>query len=196
VKRDRSIGASALCGAFVGFAAVAFAADGGIETWSEPPNGSSAPTFVAEGVVDAPPARVWALVSNCADYTKNLPNIVASKELSREGDERTLFTAVCEVVYHVPFPFSDLKSMSKATLTADATSGSYSRIWTMIRGDYEVNEGSWWLVPADGGAKTKVTYRIHVRPKLHLPDSLMERSQRTALRQVIQYLRDRTAPQR
>jgi len=194
VERDRWIGACALWLALIFCGAPGFAADGAIHTWSEPQNGSPAPTYVAEGIVDAPPARVWALISNCADYVHNMPNIRASKELSREGDERVAFTTVCEVVFDAPFPFHDLTSVSKATLTADAQSGTYSRSWTMIRGDYEVNEGSWRLVPADGGAKTQVTYRIHVKPKLSLPDSLVELTQRTMLPQVIQHLRDRTAP--
>ena len=93
----------------------------------------------------------------------------------------------------VPFPFSDLTSVSRAQLTVDAKNGNYTRAWTMISGDYEVNEGSWRLVAVDGGAKTKVTYRIHVKPKLPLPDSLIASTQTTRLPQVIQYLRDRTA---
>jgi Polyketide cyclase / dehydrase and lipid transport len=81
-------------------------------------------------------------------------------------------------------------------MTVDAKSGSYAREWTLIRGDYEVNDGSWKLVPVDGGAKTQVTYRIHVKPKLALPDSLIRSTQETRLPQVIQRLRDRTAGQR
>src|SRR5262245_49698304 len=100
-----------------------------IKTWTEPETGG-APTYCAEAVVNAPPARVWALVSKCADYVKNMPSIAASKELSREGDEHTKFTTVCEVVADVPFPFSDLTSVSRATLTVDAPSGSYTREWT------------------------------------------------------------------
>jgi len=190
---QRWIAAGALLAAVaIGRAA---AAAGEIKTWTEPETGG-APTYCAEGVIDAPPAEVWKLVSKCADYVKNMPSISASKELSREGDESTKFTTVCEVTADVPFPFSDLTSVSRATLTVDAKSGNYAREWTLIRGDYEVNEGSWRLVPVDGGAKTKVTYRIHVKPKLALPDSMIRRTQETRLPQVIQYLRDRTAQAR
>jgi ribosome-associated toxin RatA of RatAB toxin-antitoxin module len=191
---DRPIAALAPLLAVFCCGAAALAADD-IKTWTEPET-AGAPTYCAEGVVDAPPAAVWALVSRCADYVKNMPSISASKELSREGDEQTKFTTICEVAAHVPFPFSDLVSVSRATLTVDAKSGSYTREWTLIRGDYEVNEGSWRLVPVDGGAKTKVTYRIHVKPKLALPDSMIRRTQETRLPQVIQYLRDRTAQAR
>ena len=170
----------------------AAAAGGEIATWTEPETGG-APTYVAEGVVDAPPAEVWKLVSRCADYAKNMPRIAASRELSREGDERVQWTTVCETTADVPFPFSDLTSVSRATLTADAQSGQYTRSWQLIHGDYEVNDGSWRLVPFDGGSKTKVTYRIHVKPKLPLPDTVIASSQESTLPQVIQYLRDRTA---
>ena len=167
-------------------------APGEIKTWTEPETGG-APTYVAEGIVAATPAQVWGLVSRCADYTKNMPSISASKELSRSGDESSQFTAVCEVTADVPFPFSDLTSVSRATMTVDAKSGSYTRTWTLIRGDYDVNDGSWQLIPVDGGTKTKVTYRIHVKPKLPLPDSVIQGAQSSRLPDVIQYLRDRTA---
>jgi ribosome-associated toxin RatA of RatAB toxin-antitoxin module len=176
-------------------AARAVEAPGEIKTWTEPET-AGAPTYVAEGVVAASPAQVWALVSRCADYVKNMPSIAASKELSRSGDESSQFTAVCEVTADVPFPFSDLTSVSRATMTVDAKSGGYQRSWTLIRGDYDVNDGSWSLVPLDGGAKTKVTYRIHVKPKTSLPDSVIQAAQASRLPEVIQYLRDRTAPQR
>jgi hypothetical protein len=174
------------------FAASARAADD-IKTWTETEPGANSPTYIAEGLIDAPPAAVWALVSKCADYVKNMPNIVASVELSREGDERTEFTAVCEVTFDAPFPFSDLVSVSRATLTVDPDGGGYSRAWKLIRGDYDVNEGSWRLVPADGGAKTKATYRIRAVPNLPIPNSFIERAQKETLPQVIQRLRERTA---
>jgi ribosome-associated toxin RatA of RatAB toxin-antitoxin module len=193
MKPPRAIAIASMLAALCGGGAASAAGD--IKTWTEPETGG-APTYCAEGVVDAPPAAVWKLVSNCADYVKNMPSIVASVELSREGDESTRFTTVCEVTADVPFPFSDLTSVSRATMTVDAKSGSYAREWTLIRGDYEVNDGSWKLVPVDGGAKTQVTYRIHVKPKLALPDSLIRSTQETRLPQVIQRLRDRTAGQR
>ena len=166
-----------------------------IKTWTEPET-SGAPTYIAEGIVAATPAQVWSLVSKCADYTKNMPSISASQELSRSGDESSQWSAVCEVTADAPFPFSDLTSVSRATMTVDAKSGGYTRTWTLLRGDYEVNDGSWSLVPVDGGAKTRVTYRIHVKPKLPLPDSLIQSAQGTRLPQVIQLLRDRTAQRR
>jgi len=190
VNRSAPILALALLLAAAGARAVD--APGEIKTWTEPETGG-APTYVAEGIVAAPPARVWALVSKCADYTKNMPSIVASKELSRSGDESSQFTTVCEVTADVPFPFSDFTSVSRATLTVDAKSGSYTRTWTLLSGDYEVNDGSWSLVPVDGGKKTKVTYRIHVKPKSSLPDSVIRSAQESRLPQVIQLLRDRTA---
>jgi ribosome-associated toxin RatA of RatAB toxin-antitoxin module len=193
VNRTAPILAFALLLAAAG--ARALDAPGEIKTWTEPET-AGAPTYVAEGIVAATPAQVWGLVSRCGDYVKNMPSIAASRELERSGDESSRFTAVCEVTADVPFPFSDLISISRATMTVDAQSGSYTRAWTLIRGDYEVNEGSWSLVPVDGGASTKVTYRIHVKPKLPLPDSMIQSTQATRLPQVIQYLRDRTAPQR
>src|SRR5258706_6833630 len=162
VRRMRRNSIAALLAAVCCARAAAAAAAAEIKTWTEPENAAGAPTYAAEGIIDAPPAAVWALVSRCADYAVTMPSISASKELSRTGDEHSKFTTVCEVTADVPFPFSDLTSVSRATLTVDEKSGHYSRAWQLIRGDYDVNEGSWRLVPLDGGTRTVVTYRITV----------------------------------
>jgi ribosome-associated toxin RatA of RatAB toxin-antitoxin module len=159
-----------------------------IRVWSEPVTGSDTPWAIVESVVDAPPADVWSLVSRCADYSKHMPRIAASRELSREGDESKSFSTTCEVTADLPFPLSDLTSVSRADHTV-VPGERYVRRWQMVRGDYDVNEGSWTLVALDGGKRTKATYRIRARPKIPLPDKMLASAQQGTLPDLMRSLR-------
>ncbi len=171
----------------VGVGAAAPAAADDVTLKSEAVAGSAIPFSIVEGVIDAPPDAVWAVVSRCGDYIKNMPRIAASQELSRTGDELS-FTTTCKVTADLPFPFSDLVSVSKAVHTV--TPGEkYLRKWTFVSGDYEINEGSWTLVGLEGGKKTRATYRIRAKPNLPLPDGMIASFSKDTLPEVIRRVR-------
>ncbi len=163
------------------------AGDDGIILKSEAVAGSDVGFNIVEGVIDAPPDAVWALVSRCADYTKNMPRIAASQELSRKGDALS-FTTICQVTADLPFPFSDLTSVSKAVHTV-VPGSKYLRQWTFVSGDYDINEGSWTLTALDDGKKTRATYRLRVKPKMPLPDGMVASFSKDNMPNVIRSLR-------
>jgi ribosome-associated toxin RatA of RatAB toxin-antitoxin module len=165
--------------------------DDGIRVWTEPVAGSEIPWAIVEGVIDAPPDAVWAIVSRCNDYGKNMPRVAAARELSRSGDEATSFTTTCEVTADLPFPLPDLTSVNKAQHTIEPGK-RYVRQWSLVRGDYSLNEGSWTLVAVDDGKKTKTTYRLRVRPNVPLPDGLLSQAQRNTMPDMIRNLRNKT----
>ena len=150
---------------------------------------SDIPFNVVEGVVDAPPAEVWAVVSDCGKYAKTMPRIVKSTELSRAGDEKSLWTVKCQVTAHLPFPFSDLTGITLATHKVEA-GVKYSREWTLVSGDYDVNHGSWTLVGIEEGKKTLVTYKIRVKPKINLPSSWITSAGKSTIKDVILRMRE------
>jgi len=150
---------------------------------------SDVPTNIVEGVVEAPPADVWAFVSNCANYAKTMPRIVKSTELSRSGDEQSQWTVKCQVTAGLPFPLSDLTGITLATHKV-SPGVRYSREWTLVSGDYDINHGAWILEGLDGGKKTYVTYKIRVKPKIKLPTSWIASAQRGAMKDVILRLRE------
>jgi ribosome-associated toxin RatA of RatAB toxin-antitoxin module len=168
----------------------ALAADD-IKVWSEPVAGSDVPWSIVEGTIAAPAPVVWGIVSNCNDYQKNMPSIAGARELSRTGDPSSSFTTVCEVTADMPFPLSDLTSVSKAVHTVEPGK-RYVRAWTMISGDYDYNEGSWTIVSVDDKT-SKATYRLRVRPKMPVPDSMLGTFQAGTMPKIIQKLRARTA---
>lgn len=150
---------------------------------------SDVPYNVVEGVIDAPPADAWAIISKCADYSKNMPRIVKSAELSRSGDENSVWTVKCQVTAHLPFPLSDLTGITQAIHKVEP-GVKYSREWTLVSGDYDINHGSWTLVAIDDGKKTFATYKIRVKPKIALPTSWIASAQRSTLKDVILRLRE------
>jgi len=163
----------------------------------EPVAGSETPFAVAEAVVDAQPEVVWEIVSRCNDYAKNMVKIAASKELERKGDESSSFTTLCEVTADLPFPLSDLVSVSRAVNTV-VPGKSYQRKWTIVRGDYEINEGAWILKAIDDGQKTLVTYRLRAKPNIPLPASMLANFTRDTLPTVMKNLQAKAklAPKR
>jgi ribosome-associated toxin RatA of RatAB toxin-antitoxin module len=165
-----------------------------ITVTSEAVAGSEVPWSIVEATIAAPAAAVWAIVSNCADYRASMPNIAQSRELSRTGDPSSSFTTMCEVTADLPFPFSDLTSVNRAVHTVEPGK-RYVRAWTMVRGDYDFNEGSWTIVPLDERT-SKATYRLRVRPKISVPDSMLGIFQAQTMPKIIARLRARTAATR
>jgi ribosome-associated toxin RatA of RatAB toxin-antitoxin module len=134
-------------------------------------------------VIDAPPERVWAVVSDCSNYKNTMPLIVESERLSLQGNVMT-----CRVVADVPFPMSDLVSVTRAELTSGPP--KWVRQWTLVSGDYDINEGSWVLEAyGSDGKKTLATYNMKVKPKTMLPEDFIANAQKARLPEIMKRLR-------
>lgn len=158
----------------------------GVKVWTEKVAGSDVPYSVAEGVIDAPAAVVWSIVSDCNNYKTTMTNISSSQEISRAGDN-----VVCKVTADLPFPLPDLTSQTKAVHTIDVDK-SYLRKWSLIEGDYNINEGSWSVVAIDA-THCKASYRLRAQPKMPVPGSLLTTFQNTAMPRVINNIRTQSA---
>lgn len=148
--------------------------------------GSSVPRITVTGVIDASPAEVWAIVSDCNRYVGRMPRIEAAREVSRSGS-----TVICEVTVGLPFPMSDLTARTTATHTVGPP--QWKREWTMIEGDYKTNDGSWILTPFQGdGNRTLAVYSVHAEPKSRVPNSIRRRAQENSMPGIIERLRELT----
>ncbi|MBI1949636.1 MAG: SRPBCC family protein [Deltaproteobacteria bacterium] len=136
----------------------------------------------ARAVIDAPPDKVWPLVWDCSRFVRTMPSI-AKSELVEHKDNTTL----CHVVADLPFPFSDLTSLSRAVLEV-VPGVCWRRTWKMVEGDYTVNQGSFTLVPW-GQGKTLATYQIDARPKVPLPDWMLAKIQTDRLPEMMVRIR-------
>lgn len=148
--------------------------------------GSSLPEVHAQGVIDAPPEKLWAILQDCGNYQKTMQRVARSKELSRAGNK-----VVCEVEIGLPFPLSNLVGVTEATHTVTAT--KWVRAWHLLRGDYEVNDGSWTLTRYnDDPKRTLAEYKLHAIPKSNVPDAILKKGQRKAIPDLFQHLREIT----
>ncbi|HEY4120176.1 MAG TPA: SRPBCC family protein [Byssovorax sp.] len=152
---------------------LAGAEGGDVEVKTVAVAGSDTPKIVMTGTMDAPPEKVWAIVSDCSKYKERMPRIAAARELARAGNTRT-----CEVTIEMPFPLSNLTAVTLATHTEAPP--HFVRAWKLVRGDYKVNDGSWDVTAAPGG-KSKVTYSVHAEPNTAVPGWVRERAQKSAL---------------
>ena len=143
------------------------------------------PTFVAYAIIEAPPDVVWQVVSHCGNYARYMPRVLVSKELSRQGD-----IVVCEVTIDMPFPLSDLTSITSAVHREDANTGAYSRVWNLVKGDYAVNRGAWRLRAVDGGKRTLATYQVTAKPDIPVPTGLAALFQQGPLVRSMEALRE------
>jgi ribosome-associated toxin RatA of RatAB toxin-antitoxin module len=148
--------------------------------------GSETPEYITKAVIDAPPAKVWNIISRCADYVRTMPRIKASKELSRQGNK-----IVCQVTIEMPVPYSNLTATTDVTHTESAQ--RYTRVWKLQSGDYKVNSGSWVLTPFKGDAKrTLAVYTVHAEPKAWVPAWIRKKAQQKTLPEMMERLRKQT----
>ncbi len=145
--------------------------------------GSEMPEAIVRGVIDAPPARVWAIIDRCAHYPGKLPRVKAARELSRKGN-----IVVCDVTIDMPFPFSDLRAKTRAVHTV--RKGFFRRAWNLIEGDFKHNRGSWTFTPfSANGRRTLAVYRVHALPNTPLPIWLQRKASETTLPNLFKALR-------
>lgn len=141
------------------------------------------PEVIVKAVIDAPPEKVWKIVADCSRYKQTMNRVASSKQISVKGDE-----VVCEVEIDMPFPFSNLNGRTKAVHTI--TPKRLERRWSLVKGDYKYNNGSWVLEPFDAsGQRTLATYRIHAEPNTSVPDWLREKAQKKSLPEMIERVR-------
>ncbi len=145
--------------------------------------GSDIPQAIVTAVIDAPPADVWALISDCSKYKTNMIRVVEAREISRKGNDVT-----CEVTTGMPFPFSNLRAKTLAKHTVGPP--VWSREWNLIEGDFVSNTGGWRIQAFDlEGTKSLVVYTVHAVPDMMVPDSLIRKAQRDTLPDLMKHLR-------
>jgi hypothetical protein len=148
--------------------------------------GYDTPETTGKAVINAPPAKVWSIISRCADYVRTMPRIKASKEVSRQGNK-----IVCQVTIIMPAPYSNLTATTDVTHTEAAP--KFTRVWKLIEGDYKVNAGSWVLTPFKGDPKrTLAVYTVLAEPKTWIPAWIRKAAQKKSLPEMMDRIRQQT----
>ncbi len=145
--------------------------------------GSDLPESTVRAVANVPPAKVWAFIDKCNNYKRHMPRTKDSKELSRKGN-----VIVCRVTVDMPWPMDDLTSTTKAVHTIRP--GYFQRKWSLIKGDYKTNRGSWTITPFDKeGKRSLVVYKMHAEPNIAIPNWIQRKASKSTLPDVINAVR-------
>lgn len=140
----------------------------------------------AIAVIKAPTQKVWPVLRDCQHFKKFLPRTKDSVLKSREGTR-----SVCYTKIDMPFPFSDLWADVKS-VEEIMPSGSFKRAWTLLKGTYRRNNGSWLVIPW-GSAKSEslVIYQIDLDPDTNVPDFIIRKAQTSTLPDLFEAIRRR-----
>jgi len=131
--------------------------------------------------VDAPPAKVFAVMTDCALAPRMAPSLKSCRILERDPAGRW------DVREHVSRPllfFPSVRSVFRSDY--DPPRGfAYRR----TGGDLKVLEGEWRLVPLEGGTRTQVIYEGRAALPLAVPHALARVVLRQQLVQALAALR-------
>ena len=157
---------------------------GEVLTFTKPVPGSTLPQITGMAVIDAPPQMIWRIIDRCGDYKKTMPRTLMAAEISRKGNK-----VRCTLTVDMPYPLDDLTSVTDSVHTV-VPGKKYVRAWTLVRGDYTKNDGSWTIVPFnESGTRSLVVYKLHVEPKTDVPDAIKRAAQKRALPDLMEKLR-------
>lgn len=117
--------------------------------------------------IDATPEQVMAVITDFGSYSRFLPEIEESTVLTHSGGS-----------WDVEF---SVKVVRRFTYTLRLVQESPTRVcWSLVKGSFKVNNGTWDLSPLDGGSRTLANYSIDLQVGMFVPGnilrSLVERS--------------------
>jgi hypothetical protein len=158
--------------------------------------GSNLKEFVGRGVVEAPIARVLAVIVDANRRGEWMPNCGGSWLLEENRSART------QVAYFrtkAPWPVSDRDSVNRAEMRVEPDKHrvylsfeavSYAKV-PPVKGVVRMPfmKGHWVLTPVDGGRATEAEYQVWANPGGILPDWIANLASKTLPRETIAGLR-------
>ena len=152
---------------------------------------------LARALIDGPPWRAFAAVSDYDRYADFMPYVKQSETVRNDGGVRWVFQHLAFF-----FPISDRSYTIKLTDVASRPKDQFYCIeWSLAEDGAanrdmpgivpSVNDGFWILRPLAGGTKTDVTYFLHSDPGGWLSAGIIDRVNRVALPDVIRAVQKR-----
>jgi uncharacterized protein YndB with AHSA1/START domain len=113
--------------------------------------------------IAAPPAKVWAILVDCAQTKRIIANMTVCRVV-----QKTANFEIREQVTKGNAFVPDLRNVFRADYTP------YSRItFHKTGGDLKVMQGEWRLEPLDGGKTTRVIYENRVQADIKMPAAMI-----------------------
>ena len=131
--------------------------------------------------IDAPPARVWKVMTDCATARKLMTNLSSCKVLS--GDQKRGWD-VREHITRRNLIFPGMRIVFRSDYEP------ISRIrFKLVEGDLKFEQGEWRLQSLDGGRGTRVFYENRLAVDWPVPKSMMREALRKDTPKVLANLR-------
>jgi hypothetical protein len=152
--------------------------------------------FLGRGVIDAPIARVLAVIRDANRRSEWMPNCAGSFLVEENMAART------QLAYFrtkAPWPVSDRDSVNRAEIFVEPAKHrvyipfealSHPRV-PPVKGVVRMPalRGHWILIPIDNGRATEAEYQVYADPGGHLPDWVANLASKTLPRETIAGLR-------
>ncbi|MFT7622389.1 MAG: ribosome-associated toxin RatA of RatAB toxin-antitoxin module [Myxococcota bacterium] len=143
------------------------------------PTGGEGVAAQAKAVIEAPVSKVWPAVRDCQHFSEFMPRIIESELRKTEGN-----TLLCYIKVDMPWPVDDLEAETLSTIE-ELPDGVFKRSWTLTKGSFKRNNGSYVAEPFRGDAnRTLLTYSVDVSPDVPIPDVILKKAQSTSLPEV------------
>jgi ribosome-associated toxin RatA of RatAB toxin-antitoxin module len=104
-------------------------------------------------LVQAPPDKVWSLITDFGGYPSWMPQTVAVTA-------KDAGAGIKDVTFNLNFTFSVISKKVSYT-TRNTLSPPHKITWKLVEGDFARTDGAWNLVPAKGGSATLVFYSTY-----------------------------------
>ena len=165
----------------------------GFGVWAREKPGSDVREVKAIGEIDAPPERVYDVITDFEHYADFMPYVEDAKVV-RRTDELCVSWAVMNA------PLVSRRDWVVAVKLDPTTKAGTS--WTVssegpapsdraVR--LRVNDGSWKLEPLDGGKRTRATYYLYTDPGGSIPTWIANKANSMALPDLFEAIRKRAA---
>jgi uncharacterized protein YndB with AHSA1/START domain len=149
----------------------------------DPNHERNAGNFRAAIEIDAPAERVFRTMTDCAEALRFVPHLIRCSVLETAPD------GSWQIILH-EVNYEWFVPRVSYVFRADYEPSERVR-FSAVRGDFDVNEGVWELLPRRDGAATVVTYRAQVVPRFFVPRWLALASLKRDLPELLQGLRAR-----
>lgn len=175
------------------------AQEDGVAVYNREVVGSPIKEVKAEGVIDAPPAAVFAMIADVDSYPKTMPYTAVTKVLERSPDGRSL-------VYYARLSLPIISDRDYILRVAEEKRPAdgmppYRLTWKAvpdprapppIKGVVRLSDvgGSWDLEPIRGGKATHAVYFVHLDPQSPLPGFLVDKGNSQSVPKLFEHVRE------
>lgn len=173
----------------------------GILVYTRSASGAEVKEVKAIGHIAAPPARVWRVIGDYANYKDFMPYTLECRVVRQEKNASYVYSLL-----KFFWPIGDrCYTLRIEHDTTRAAKGIYRSSWDLAKKHVvkppadtivpPINKGYWYFEPA-GAGKTRATYYLLTHPGGRIPTSLANRANRTAVPDIIRAVRKRVKDRR